>query len=99
MTKPPKLKLALADVMTLALFAQRSPNAQLREPAFALALAALAEGAPDFAKLRPLCEFAARSKAQGDSAERAREVGERLLRENGRAELFAQLAGSAKAKG
>jgi len=98
MTKAARPGIRIEDVIVLALFAQRSPNAEFREQAFALALAALSGRASDLAKLRPLCEFAARTKAKSSSAERAREVGRRLLRESGRAELWAQLARSAKSK-
>jgi hypothetical protein len=94
MAKPPPLKIAIEDVLILTLFAQRSPNAEFREQAFALALAALPNGATDMARIRPFCEFAARTKAKNPSAERAREVGARLLRESGHADLWTQLSGS-----
>ena len=96
MGKRPKLDVPIEDVLALALFAQRSTNAEFREHSFAFALAALGGGAPDLTKLRPLCEFAARTKAKSPSAERAREVALRLLRETGHAELWAQLARSTK---
>jgi hypothetical protein len=99
MAKPPPLKIAIEDVIILALFAQRSPNAEFREQAFALALTALPDGATDIARVRPFCEFAARTKAKTPSAERAREVGARLLRESGHAELWTQLSRSTEAGG
>lgn len=98
MAGAPKSEISIEDIVVLALFAQRSPNAKFREQAFALALAATAGGPKDLPKLRPFCEFAARSKAKGASAERARETGQRLLRESGEAELWTQLARSTKLK-
>ena len=94
MSKRPNV--AIEDAIVLTLFAQRSPNAEFREKAFTLGLAAVGAAAPVLAELRPFCEFAARSQAKNGSAERAREVGRRLLREAGHTELRAQLAGSAK---
>jgi hypothetical protein len=99
MAKPPPLKIAIEDVIILALFAQRSPNVEFREQAFALALAKLPDGATDIARVRPFFEFAARTKAKNPSAERAREVGARLLRESGHAELWKQLSGSTETGG
>ena len=96
MAKAPTNAIAIEDAVALALFAQRSPNAEFREGAFALALLALANGSPSLADLTPLCEFAARTKARGPSAERAREVGSRLAREAGRAEMLAQFTESVK---
>jgi hypothetical protein len=96
MANSPKVEVSKEDVIALALFAQRSPNAEFRENAFALALSALGSSAPPLTKLRPLSEFAARSKAKGASAERARETALRLLRDSGHADLWSQLARSAK---
>jgi hypothetical protein len=95
MAKRVEHKVSAEDAITLALFAQRSPNAEFREQAFALALAALADGAAELANVRPLCEFAARTKAKTPSAEQARTAGARLLRESGHAELLTQLSQSA----
>jgi hypothetical protein len=96
MSKPPKPKARVEDAVALALFAQRSPNADFRERAFALALASLGKGGAEPAELRPLWEFAARSKAKGESAELARATATRLMREAGHAELRAQLAASTR---
>ena len=91
-----KPKTSAEDAVILALFAQRSPNGEFRDRAFALALAALGGKTASAADLAPFSKFAARSQAKGASAERAREVGKRLLREAGHSELLAQLSASAK---